>query len=652
MSLKQKIVITNIFFVLLSIVTMSVFSLYSFNEEINQRAVIDLSARLKTFHELLRQKGAELHIADNKLAAGGYVVNDNFELPDKIKEIFGGTATVFMGDVRVSTNVIKPDGSRALGTKLQGPAYDAVIKEGKPYRGQAPILGEPYFTAYDPLKNGSGEVVGVLYVGVKQSEYLQAYTRLKYLYAALAAGLTVMLSVILHLFLCNALKPLANFTRSVSRLAEKDMTVGFEVERHDEIGLLAQAMSDMVQTFKGVLGRMSDASGNVMATAAGLNSAAMGISSSADAVAGQATTVATAGEEMAATSHDIASNCRMVAESARRAGDLTQQGFSVVERTVQGIRERGEQTKLNAGAVTKLGERSQQIGEIVSTIEDIADQTNLLALNAAIEAARAGEQGRGFAVVADEVRALAERTTRATKEITDMIKAIQAETASAITSMEAGVRDTAHGAEEAAHLVESLQEVLEQVNTVTMQVSQIATAAEQQTATTSEIAGNIMQITDAAHESSLRSRDTAGEVSRLNRLAEQLLLIQSEFKQEEDVAGCIAKAKTAHIVFTSKVKSHLAGGERLDSGAMPSHQTCMFGKWYQSKGQDACGHTGAYRQIDPPHAKVHEHGKQAVIAYDQGDKEGAARHCADMVAQSETLLALLDQLLLQCGQGR
>jgi methyl-accepting chemotaxis protein len=100
-----------------------------------------------------------------------YQINENFELPDKVKELCGGTATIFMGDTRISTNVTKPDGSRAVGTKLQGPAHEAVIKQGTKFRGEAKILGVPFFTAYDPIKNAQGETIGVLYVGVKKSDY-------------------------------------------------------------------------------------------------------------------------------------------------------------------------------------------------------------------------------------------------------------------------------------------------------------------------------------------------------------------------------------------------------------------------------------------------------------------------------------------------
>jgi methyl-accepting chemotaxis protein len=220
----------------------------------------------------------------------------------------------------------------------------------------------------------------------------------------------------------------------------------------------------------------------------------------------------------------------MAADSAQQAATTTQKGFNVVKETVNGIRQRGEEARTNAKNIGSLGERSDQIGAIVATIEDIADQTNLLALNAAIEAARAGEQGRGFAVVADEVRALAERTTRATKEISGMIKAIQNETKSAIVSMEAGVKGSELGAAAASQLEPALQAILEQVNAVSMQVSQIATAAEEQTATTSEITNNIHQITQVVHETSRGAQESASAASVLSRQAEELQSIVCKFK--------------------------------------------------------------------------------------------------------------------------
>jgi methyl-accepting chemotaxis protein len=189
-----------------------------------------------------------------------------------------------------------------------------------------------------------------------------------------------------------------------------------------------------------------------------------------------------------------------------------------------------ERVQGTASTIAGLGTRSDQIGAIIGTIEDIADQTNLLALNAAIEAARAGEQGRGFAVVADEVRALAERTTRATREIGEMIKSIQAETRSAVGEMEAGVRDVQQGTGEASRSGDAIRQILDQIEAVDHQVNQIATAAEEQTATTSEIAANMHQITDVVQQTSRGAHESASAANRLSVLAAELQRVVSRFR--------------------------------------------------------------------------------------------------------------------------
>jgi len=268
----------------------------------------------------------------------------------------------------------------------------------------------------------------------------------------------------------------------------------------------------------------------VAAASAELHATAEQTATGAEEVACQANTVATAGEEMAATSGDIARNCHAAAESADVATKTTQDGFAVVKGTISGIYERGERTKENARIVASLGNRSEQIGNIVGTIEDIADQTNLLALNAAIEAARAGEMGRGFAVVADEVRALAERTTTATKEIGEMIRAIQQETRAAVSSMEEGVRATEQGAQEAGQLETALEAILQRVSDVTMQISLIATAAEQQTATTAEISNNMLQITDVVQQTARGSEESAQAAGQLARLSDSLQQLVQRFQ--------------------------------------------------------------------------------------------------------------------------
>ncbi|MGE3550254.1 MAG: methyl-accepting chemotaxis protein [Geobacter sp.] len=325
-------------------------------------------------------------------------------------------------------------------------------------------------------------------------------------------------------------RPLRQLQQQVQAVADGDLTVTVTASCCDEVGLLASSFDQMVKQLRDLIARVSETSSTVASATQELHGTSQEIASGAEVAAAQTISVATASEEMAATSHDIAHSCQVAVEGVTLAAQTTSQGFEVVKSTVEGIRLRGELTKQNAQSIASLGERSDQIGAIVATIEDIADQTNLLALNAAIEAARAGEMGRGFAVVADEVRALAERTTRATKEISDMIRAIQAETRTAIVSMEEGVRGTEKGAAEAAQLETSLQNILEQVNAVTDQVNQIATAAEEQSATTGEITDNIHRLTQIIQDTARGSHQTASSASDLSSLSDGLQRLVSRFR--------------------------------------------------------------------------------------------------------------------------
>jgi len=323
--------------------------------------------------------------------------------------------------------------------------------------------------------------------------------------------------------------PLATGVMVANKLAHGDLTVEVVVSGNDETAQLMTALKSMTEKLCTIINQISSTSTQVAAASNQLHSTAEHIATGAEEVAAQAGAVATAGEEMSATSGDIAHNCQMAADGAQRALQTASNGAAVVERTVIVMGQISEKVQESAKTVESLGARSDQIGAIIGTIEDIADQTNLLALNAAIEAARAGEQGRGFAVVADEVRALAERTTRATKEIGEMIKSIQKETKGAVAAMELGVEQVEAGTVEAARSGEALRDILEQVNDVAMQVNQIATAAEEQTATTREISSNMQQITEVVHQTSQGAHESATAAAQLNGNAEELQRLVRQF---------------------------------------------------------------------------------------------------------------------------
>jgi len=371
----------------------------------------------------------------------------------------------------------------------------------------------------------------------KQMEYgLGEVARLKKSIKLTIVGFSavaLLLSVVLSLLILRSImKPLADMLAMVTDIArgEGDLTRRLEATAKDELGEISRMFNLFIEKLHAIITQMATTTAQVSAAATHLETTAEQIATGAEQVAAQSGTVATAGEEMSATSCDIAQNCQLAAGEAQMASGAAVSGSKVVDETIAVMNNIAERVQNSARAVESLGSRSDQIGAIVGTIEDIADQTNLLALNAAIEAARAGEQGRGFAVVADEVRALAERTTRATSEIGEMIKAIQQETKGAVTAMEEGVSEVGRGSEKAASSGKALEHILDQINAVTAEIHQVATAAEEQTATTSEISNNMQQITEVVSQTARGAHEAASEATKLSDISKDLQHIVSQFK--------------------------------------------------------------------------------------------------------------------------
>jgi hemerythrin-like metal-binding protein len=499
-------------------------------------------------------------------------------------------------------------------------------------------------------KQAAGDTQRLLEYQLKQSkdagEVNQAYYRRQVLISAISIGVGLLIALgIGYLITRSITASTRSLMVTADRIENGDLTARSNLSGDDEMSRVASSFDRIAATFTKSINELAALGAEVTAAASKVHMASEELSEGVQQVAVEATTVATAGEEMAATSGDIACNCQMAAESSHQATGQASDGAAIIQSSITVMQKIAEQVRDSARTVEGLGQRSDQIGQIIGTIEDIADQTNLLALNAAIEAARAGEMGRGFAVVADEVRALAERTTRATREIAQMIKTIQSETRTAVTAMEEGVTQVQQGSHEAARSGEVIEGILGQISSLSMQISQIATAAEQQTATTSEISGNMLHITDVVGQSSRNAHDSAMEASHLNLLAETLMNTLNQFTVDEPVNLSLKKAKSAHMIFTGKIRSHLNDAMTVDPNTLSTHLTCAFGKWCQDAGKKSCGHLPIFNEIDVPHAKVHDLGKQALLAYNAGDRSCAFQLCNEMQAQSDRLMDILDRMM-------
>ncbi|WNR45311.1 methyl-accepting chemotaxis protein [Paenibacillus roseipurpureus] len=558
-SVTTKIMVA--FLIVLSFFTITIN--YYVDKQVKEKFVLaaqnKLTSDLAMSTALLNMKyPGSWNVEGNKLIKGHTIMNDNSEIVDEIGKLTGDTVTIFMGDTRITTNVQK-DGKRAVGTKVSDAVKDVVLKTGATYRGEADVLGTINETIYVPIQNESGEIIGIFYVGVPKKPFdVFAQSISNKIYKI--SGITLILSLLCSYLISRpTILSIRRLVIATKQIANKDLTQKIQIRSRDEIGELAQSFENMRMNLLVMLSELGDISTNLKENSHYLTEATIQTEQASNEVSKAIQHVASGVTEQTFHTQSIENKMNHtlieVQKGEKKAEDMFDyavhsyevaiKGEQSLKQTIDHLLGVSETVKVATDSIQRLGKRSDEIGGVIQVISDIANQTNLLALNASIEAARAGESGRGFTVVAAEVKKLAEQCKASAGQITELIHGIQADTSITVNMMEDNldaveeqvsiislsgqalqeiVENTSITKENAANLKLTFNNLVEQAEEVKESIQRVAQLVESTAAVGEEVAASSEEQLASANEISSVTKGVMFIANNLNRKVEEFTI--------------------------------------------------------------------------------------------------------------------------------
>ncbi|ANS76570.1 chemotaxis protein [Paenibacillus yonginensis] len=557
MGIRVKLVLFMVVVVLLGTGVIGYYAVSTAQKDILSTAHQKLLGDLNTGRMLIdKLYPGDWSVKDGKLYKGEQAIDETLTLLDDFGKETGDTVTLFLGDTRVATNVVQQDGSKAVGTKVSDKVADITLKQGQTYVGEAMVVGQSNQAAYEPIKDASGKVIGIWYVGVPANPYQDTVDRFGERLILFGLIELVLAVVLIWLLIVQSLKPLVSITKVAEEVAAGNLRVQLkEYRSRDEIGRLTSAISGMVLSLKNTVTELNE---NIFASADQVAKASDGMAKALEEMTQSYQAVASSNRQMtkeAGTGHETALISSQVLEELsdliRKANEQAAEGQSDSVRTKE-MAERGRETVLQTlslmesiqgrsnetgGLIGRLEEHSRKISDITVTLSEIAASTNLLALNASIEAARAGESGRGFAVVAGEVRKLAEQSDREAAEVAGLIQVITADIREAVLSNERSREEIVRGTIAAREAGDALQDIwlaatgtADNMNGIMQMTTEEVAGSDSMIMLNQTVTGIMKDTLDLSEEVAASTQTMAEEIEHLASASEELNAMAEELK--------------------------------------------------------------------------------------------------------------------------